>query len=170
MTFSKSNNRTVVKKYNVSGIVLFDEVGQHLHPRWQLKVMDLLHKRFPNIQFIAGTHSPLVVSGCKECAVHIISRGKHKRTSVYGWLAEDVYREVMDLATTRHDDVRSLIKEFEGLHMKRISETLSDTDGRRLLEVENQLRGLPGGDPTIVTSKLRSLGRYLHKVKKGGKG
>jgi predicted ATP-dependent endonuclease of OLD family len=41
------------KKYNVSGIVLFDEVEQHLHPRWQLKVMDLLHKRFPNIQFIA---------------------------------------------------------------------------------------------------------------------
>lgn len=126
---AKQKNR----KSNVSGIVLFDEIEQHLHPRWQLKVMDLLHKRFPKIQFIAGTHSPLVVSGCKECAVHIISRGKHKRTSVCGWLAEDVYREVMDLPTTRHDDVRRSIKEFEGLHLKKINETLSDIDRRRLL-------------------------------------
>ncbi|MHC4259686.1 MAG: AAA family ATPase [Planctomycetota bacterium] len=149
------------RESNVSGIVLIDEIEQHLHPRWQLKIMDLLHKTFPKIQFIVGTHSPLVVSGCKECAVHIINRGKHKRTSVYGWLAEDVYREVMDMQTTRQEDVRSLIKEFEELHLKRISNALSEKDESRLVEVEKQLGTLPGGDPTIVTARLAGLKRYL---------
>ena len=42
-------------------IVLIDEIDLHLHPRWQLKIMDDLSLLFPATQFIATSHSPLIV-------------------------------------------------------------------------------------------------------------
>lgn len=43
------------------GIVLIDEIDMHLHPKWQRQVISDLKKAFPNIQFIATTHSPFIV-------------------------------------------------------------------------------------------------------------
>ena len=46
----------------IRGIVLVDEIEQHLHARWQRTAIDDLRILFPNVQFIASTHSPLVAS------------------------------------------------------------------------------------------------------------
>jgi len=55
---------------NGHGIVLIDEVGLHLHPRWQREIVPKLRKFFPNCQFIITTHSPLVIGNTKP--EHII--------------------------------------------------------------------------------------------------
>ena len=47
----------------LSGVVLIDEVEQHLHPEWQRHILGVLSRQFPRIQFIVTTHSPLIVSG-----------------------------------------------------------------------------------------------------------
>ncbi|WP_028315511.1 AAA family ATPase [Desulfatibacillum aliphaticivorans] len=44
-----------------SGIVLIDEIDMHLHPKWQRRVVGDLKQAFPNIQFIATTHSPFII-------------------------------------------------------------------------------------------------------------
>jgi predicted ATP-binding protein involved in virulence len=44
------------------GIVLIDEIDQHLHPSWQRRIIRDLRKTFPNVQFIVTTHSPQVLS------------------------------------------------------------------------------------------------------------
>jgi predicted ATP-binding protein involved in virulence len=44
------------------GIVLVDELDQHLHPAWQRRVVDDLRRTFPRIQFIVTTHSPQIVA------------------------------------------------------------------------------------------------------------
>lgn len=46
----------------IRGIVLIDEIEQHFHARWQRTVIDDLRGLFPNVQFIASSHSPLVAS------------------------------------------------------------------------------------------------------------
>lgn len=43
------------------GIVLIDELDMHLHPNWQRHVVNDLKTAFPNIQFVATTHSPFIV-------------------------------------------------------------------------------------------------------------
>ncbi len=43
------------------GIVLIDEIELHMHPSWQRAIIPILHKVFPNIQFIITTHSPQVL-------------------------------------------------------------------------------------------------------------
>jgi len=48
------------KKY---ALVLMDEIDAHLHPAWQQSLVQKLRQLFPNVQFIATTHSPLIVGG-----------------------------------------------------------------------------------------------------------
>ena len=48
-----------------SGVVLIDELELHLHPKWQREVTEKLRNTFPNIQFIATTHSPFVIQALK---------------------------------------------------------------------------------------------------------
>ena len=49
-----------------AGIVLIDEIDMHLHPKWQWNIVNALQETFPNIQFILATHSPIVISSCKN--------------------------------------------------------------------------------------------------------
>lgn len=39
---------------------MIDEVDAHLHPTWQQHIGFWLTKRFPEMQFIVTTHSPLI--------------------------------------------------------------------------------------------------------------
>lgn len=49
-----------------SGIVLIDEIDMHLHPKWQWNIINALQKVFPNVQFIAATHSPILFASAKD--------------------------------------------------------------------------------------------------------
>lgn len=49
----------------LQGLVLIDELDMHLHPTWQATFIAALRETFPNIQFIATTHSPLLLSGLR---------------------------------------------------------------------------------------------------------
>ncbi|MCK4766348.1 MAG: AAA family ATPase [Candidatus Aminicenantes bacterium] len=55
-------------------IVVIDELDAHLHPAWQQKIIRLLRENFPNVQFFAAAHSPLVVAGCKEGEVAVLRK------------------------------------------------------------------------------------------------
>lgn len=51
---------------DMAGIVLIDELEQHLHPRWQRYIIEQIHHQFPGIQFITSTHTPLVAAGIAD--------------------------------------------------------------------------------------------------------
>lgn len=55
------------------GIVLIDEVDMHLHPSWQQRVIELLQKAFPLVQFIVSTHSHLVAATVPQDSIRIIT-------------------------------------------------------------------------------------------------
>ncbi len=48
-----------------SGVVLIDEIDQHLHPELQLRVLNSLRDTFPGLQFVVSSHAPLVMSSVK---------------------------------------------------------------------------------------------------------
>ena len=67
------------------GIVLIDEVDLHLHPSWQRSLCDRLIKTFPHCQFVLTTHSPLVISDCKNVLVYTLTNGElQELPSQYG--------------------------------------------------------------------------------------
>lgn len=47
----------------IAGILLLDEVEQHLHPSMQMKLIPKLSELLPDLQVFATTHSPLVALG-----------------------------------------------------------------------------------------------------------
>ncbi|MGL5982617.1 MAG: AAA family ATPase [Cetobacterium sp.] len=51
---------------NTPGIVLIDEIDLHLHPKWQREITGLLRELFPNIQFIASSHSPFIIQSMNK--------------------------------------------------------------------------------------------------------
>lgn len=54
------------KTSETPGIVLIDEIDMHLHPKWQRNIIKALQQTFPNVQFIASTHSPILIASCKN--------------------------------------------------------------------------------------------------------
>lgn len=58
------------------GIVMIDEIDLHLHPEWQLHILNDLMNVFNQIQFIISTHAPLVLSSLKEGEIFSIADKK----------------------------------------------------------------------------------------------
>lgn len=151
------------------GIVLLDEVEQHLHPRWQLNVMQLLTEAFPRIQFIATTHSPLVITGSKTIPVHTLGEPESfwSGEPIYGWRAEDVYRDVMGLDSSRPDSIVNDIHEYRRLDLKSFSKKISKTERREMERLKKKLlKTLHGSDPLIKTIELENIKNHLVNSKK----
>ncbi len=47
---------------NSPGVLLIDEIENHLHPRWQKSILGIIRKLFPNLQIVLTTHSPFILS------------------------------------------------------------------------------------------------------------
>ncbi len=56
------------------GIILIDEIGTHLHPRWKMQVVERLRSSFPRLQFIVTTHEPLCLRGLKDKETFVLTR------------------------------------------------------------------------------------------------
>jgi hypothetical protein len=55
-------------------LVLMDEIDAHMHPKWQQALVSRLKSFFPAVQFIATTHSPLIVGGLAPTEVKRFTR------------------------------------------------------------------------------------------------
>ena len=146
----------------MSGVVIIDEIEQHLHPKWQSKILPSLKKNFPQVQFIVATHSPLVVSSSKN-DVLVLENGQANKEKLYGWLAEDVYIK-MGKEDRRTPEIEEKISEFESLYRKKISGTISKQDKKRFGRIYEQLKiELPSHDPVLETIKLDVMRDSLQK-------
>lgn len=79
----------------VQGILLIDEIEQHLHPSMQAGVLSNLGLLFPRMQVIATTHSPLVALGAQpEDVISLHREGTKVRAyhvpNFMGYSAEDM--------------------------------------------------------------------------------
>jgi len=80
------------------GVVLIDELELHLHPKWQREMLEKLRITFPNIQFIATTHSPFIIQTAREGEV--IKLDGDLVVEPAGRTIEEVARLVMDVINT----------------------------------------------------------------------
>lgn len=51
-----------VEPADFEGLVLIDEIDLYLHPVWQARLIPALRQTFPKLQFVATTHSPVVLA------------------------------------------------------------------------------------------------------------
>ncbi len=96
------------------GIVLIDEIDSNLHPKWQWRIVEALTRTFPNVQFIAATHSPIIVSSCKDANIISIDEKQQVRyiRDSYAFSVNDILRDMLG-DHMRPAKVENLIEEFE---------------------------------------------------------
>lgn len=88
----------------MSGIVLIDELGNQLHPRWQMRIVKQLRTVFPNINFIISTHHPLCLRGAAKDEILLLRNIEGQVVGI---------TELPDPALLRIDQI--LASEFFGL-------------------------------------------------------
>ena len=73
-----------------SGVVLVDEIDLHLHPKWQMEVINTVATALPRLQFIITSHSPLVAGSLEYMNVHTLKLRQANTTKV-GRLTDSIH-------------------------------------------------------------------------------
>jgi predicted ATP-binding protein involved in virulence len=91
----------------ITGVVLIDEFGVHLHPKLQAAAIKGLGEIIPNVQFIVTTHSPLLVGGLAKEQIHILEIDQDRKrvlreatTDAKGLDADGILTQFFDLEYT----------------------------------------------------------------------
>lgn len=77
-----------------TGVVTIDELDLHLHPQWQRTVIDDLLSVFPNLQFIATSHSPFLLQAAFKHG-SVIDLGTGKEVQPNDESIEDIAENIM---------------------------------------------------------------------------
>ena len=91
------------------GIVLLDEIGAHLHPRWKMRIVRSLRQVFPRVQFVVSTHNPLCLRGLSEGEVIVMRRGAEGRVVALTDLPPVEGLRVDQLLTSEHFGLDSTV-------------------------------------------------------------
>jgi hypothetical protein len=67
-----------VEAADMEGTVLVDELDLHLHPTWQVRLIPALKRVFPRLQFIATTHSPMMLPALAADEVYLLTQDEGK--------------------------------------------------------------------------------------------
>jgi predicted ATP-binding protein involved in virulence len=149
------------------GIVLIDEIDLHLHPKWQRRVVDDLRTTFPQVQFVATTHSPFIIQSLRpgelinleeeapseppsqsieDIAEQVMGVEVPQRSERYQQMmeaAEEYYRVLQEAKATTSPEQREALKR----RLDALSEPFSDNVAyHAFLRMEREAAGL-GEEP-----------------------
>jgi len=142
---------------DLEGIVLIDELEQHLHPKWQQSIIKLLHDQFPKIQFLTTTHSPLCAIGTsdlkdEECELILLRRvqdhveGLDDQKPPRRLRADQVLTSYLfGLDSTRSHDAARDINRYSYLKAKK---QLTQDEQKELVELHSSLDRYLGSEET----------------------
>jgi hypothetical protein len=132
------------------GLVLLDEIGSHLHPRWKLRIVESLRTAFPRMQFLSATHEPLCLRGLYDNEILVLVRDddqqlvvKDNIPSPNAYTVDQLLRSpLFGLLTTFDPDTER--------HFERYYEILSKPVGARSEKEQDELE--------IVRKKIGNQG------------
>ncbi len=149
----------------VHGIVLVDELDQHLHPSLQSQVLGHLAEVLPHVQLIATTHSPLVALGAKSEELLVLRREGSEVSRVDQPPDFSLYSAEDMLEDERLFDTLPYAPETAG-RLRRYNRLVaiprdqrSSSESEELARLARELRSqqLVPADDSEVAAELRSL-------------
>ncbi len=150
-------------------IVLVDEIDLHLHPKWQRELISHLTKLFPNTQFIATAHSPLVVQAASNANIVLLRReGDHvvidnDVKAIRGWRIDQVLTsDLFGLESARPPYLDAAFAEREKILSK---SRLTKKDKARLRELESEISNLPYGETSADIEAIDIIRRAAQHIK-----
>jgi len=156
------------------GIVLVDELGAHLHPRWRMRIVDRLREAFPHVQFIVTTHDPLCLRGLKDGEVVVLKKNSRGEVYVLPDPPSVAGMRVDQLLTSEHFGLSSTVdpdleesfeRYYELLSKKRLSgDERNELEDLRKVLAEHRVLGATRRERIM----LQAIDRHLARVKEAG--
>jgi predicted ATP-binding protein involved in virulence len=134
------------------GVVLIDELEQHLHPSWQRRSLKALETTFPNLQFFITTHSPIIAASAPPNSLYLVHDGTVTPKEAYGQDVALVLDEVFGTASRDEEVQKRLDDLFSAI-------TLLDANAPEHLYSLEHLLGT--NDPLLVRARTRMRGLGL---------
>lgn len=127
------------RRYDIEGLVLIDEIETHLHVALQKKIVPILMKLFPNIQFVLTTHSPFILNSTPNAVVYDLE----SHTLVKEGLTQLPYEGIVEgyfKADCLSQELREKFEEYKKIVQKT---ELTDRDFAKAAELEFYLDEVP---------------------------
>lgn len=131
------------------GLLLVDEIDLHLHPVWQRRLRAFLDRSFPQLQFIATTHSPLTVQQAGEGELYVMQRRRSNASPTLQafegapntmMVHQLLMSPMFNLGSMDSLEVEKKRKQYRVLKKKTQQ---SEEDAKRLKELSSSLKELP---------------------------
>lgn len=148
-----------------SGVVLIDEVEEHLHIGWQRRIGFWLRDHFPNVQFIVATHSPFVCQAASEgglirlpgpdddFAPEVVGDDLY-RAVVNGSVDEAVVSELFGLEHAHSDASENIRERVAHLEARELRGRITRPEEKELGQLRAQLPRTPSA---LVDQALRKV-------------
>lgn len=133
------NNSQQKFVFDMSGIVLIDEVETHLHLDLQKNIMSLLTTVFPNVQFILTTHSPFILNSLSDVIIYDLQ----EKRLVENGLQDISYEGIVEGyfgANTMSIEINQGFERYKDLVGK---SELTDEEFAEIARIEMQLEEIP---------------------------
>lgn len=131
-----------------NGVILIDEIDMHLHPKWQWNIISALMHVFPNIQFIATTHAPILFASAKNVnIIDVDGKEIEYKTSHYGI---DINEAINKFQNT--EELSPMIKPLSN----KISDSIDEERYDAAEELINKLANVLEDNHPLVT-KFKTL-------------
>ena len=136
------------------GVVAVDEIDAHLHPGWQQLIGDWFVNRFPNMQFLVTTHSPIICRAARRGSVWLLpppgSEGQLRRVIgpdrdrlIDGNILDAYGTELFGEEVTRSAQSRAKLTKLAQLNRKRLRRALSSSEQRELEQLREAMPSSP---------------------------
>jgi predicted ATP-binding protein involved in virulence len=120
---------------STKGIVLIDELDLHLHPEWQRRIVSVLRTTFPEIQFIASTHSPFLIQETGIDQLIVLKNNEvSKITSGANLSIEDIAEDLQDVINPQWSNSRQEMFEVATEYYKAVKEGKDTPEMKKKLD------------------------------------
>lgn len=147
----KQSNRSFT--FNMSGIVLIDEIETHLHLDLQKTILNMLTTLFPNIQFIVSTHSPFILNSLENVVIYDLENN----TIVENGLTNVPYSGIVEGYFNTNELSSRLQEKFDRYKVLVEKPELTDDDFEEIAELELFLEEIPDYLALNLTTEYQRL-------------
>jgi energy-coupling factor transporter ATP-binding protein EcfA2 len=152
-------------------VCLVDEIDLHLHPAWQRKLISHLTALFPNTQFIATAHSPLIVQAAGEDAnIAVLRReGDHvvidnNPEAIRGWRVDQILTsDLFELPSARPPEYDQKIARRKELVA---NPSRSPVEQQELEQLDAEITALPTGQTDEEARRMMKLAEESQELLK----
>ncbi|NNC01824.1 AAA family ATPase [Corallococcus exiguus] len=141
---------------DMEGIVLIDELDLHLHPTWQVRLVPVLKRVFPRMQFIVTTHSPMLLPAFERHEIVMLRFNEQgdvvaeeSPASPKLMTGSEIYSSFFNIQKLYPNDLGDALRRYTYLSS---DPTRTDEEDAEMLRLQEQLKndGLDLGLPPVA--------------------